>query len=133
MKLSRSGGCSITGTRGGGRFKVNDLHFDFTPGTSPTDPGTLKDITIDYLTGTSTEVGSIACPGVPRQSLPGPWWSAMFLGAHASERQVADVPFYRTKEWKVSEGKKLGTKEWDLSPGSGISEQGSFELVHTPE
>ena len=126
-----SGGCSIKSTRGGSDLKVVDLSFAFTPGTKGDDPGTLKDIALTYLPAETTESGSISCPGAPAQPFSTLNWSAMFLGAHASERKPPDNN-YVTKEWKVKQAAKMGTKEWDLSPGSGIKEQGTFELYHEP-
>ena len=126
-----SGGCTIKSTRGGSDLKVVDLSFDFTPGTKSNDPGTLKDIVLTYLPAETTESGSISCPGAPTQPFSTLNWSAMFLGAHASERKPPDNN-YVTKDWKVKQAAKMGTKEWDLAPGSGITEQGTFELYHEP-
>ncbi len=126
-----SGGCSIKSTRGGSDLKVTDLSFAFTPGTTPTDPGTLKDLTLTYVPAATTETGSISCPGAPAQPFSSLNWSAMYLGTHASERKPPDGT-YGTKEWKVKQAAKLGTKEWDLTAGAGIAEQGTFELYHEP-
>ena len=132
-----SGGCSIKGTRGGSELKVTDLSFTFdppktVPGTTTQDPGTLKDVTLTYLPGQTTEVGSIACPGAPAQTLSALNWSDMYLGIHPGERAKPDGA-YATKVWKVAQAAKMGTKEWDLTAAAaGIAEHGTFELYHEP-
>jgi hypothetical protein len=134
---SVGGGCSIKGTRGGSELKVTDLSFTFDPpktipGTTTQDPGTLKDVTLTYLPGQTTETGSISCPGVPAQPFSSLTWTAMYLGTHASEAAKPDGT-YATKEWKVAQAAKMGTKAWDLTTGAaGIAEHGTFELYHEP-
>ena len=65
--------------------------------------------------------------------MAGPFWSALYLGTHASERTTQDGA-YTTKEWKVSDrAVKLGTKDWDYSfPAVHWTDEGSFELYHRP-
>jgi hypothetical protein len=129
---SVSGGCSVKGTRGGSELQVTDLSFAFTPGTTAQDPGTLKDVTLTYLPGQTTETGTISCPGAPTQSFSSLNWSDMYLGTHASEKATPGGP-YATKEWTVAQAAKMGTKAWDLTAGaSGITEHGTFELYHEP-
>ena len=126
-----SGGCTIKSVRGGSDLKVVDLSFTFAPGTKADDPGTLKDIALTFRPAATTESGSISCSGAPTQPFATLHWSDMFLAAHGGELKQSDAN-YLTKEWKVKQAAKMGTKEWDLSPGSGVTEQGSFELYHEP-
>jgi hypothetical protein len=131
-----SGGCTIKSTRGGSDLKVVNVSFVADPPKTNAagialDAGTLKDIVLTYLPAETTESGSISCPGAPTQPFSTLNWSAMYLGAHASELEPPDNN-YVTKEWKVKQAAKMGTKEWDLSAGSGITEQGTFELYHEP-
>jgi hypothetical protein len=136
ITASVSGGCTIKSTRGGSDLKVVNVSFVADPPKTNAagialDAGTLKDIALTYLPAETTESGSISCPGAPAQPFSTLNWSAMYLGAHASELEPPDNN-YVTKEWKVKQAAKMGTKEWDLSAGSGITEQGTFELYHEP-
>jgi hypothetical protein len=130
--------CVVKSLRGGSVFKVLDVKFDATPskvGTAdqPGDPGKLKDIALTYLPTETTDNGTIKCPHTPIRLLAGPFWSALYLGTHASERGTPDGA-YTTKEWKVSDrAAKLGTKDWDYSfPAVHWTDEGTFELHHRP-
>ena len=119
--------------RGGSVFKVADLTFKFTPAHG-TDPGELTDIGLKYQPTETTDNGTIKCPGVPPQLLAGPFWSAIYLGTHASEKPTPDGTYTAT-EWKVKQrSEKVGTKEWDYSlPAARMTDEGSFELYHRPQ
>ena len=133
LRLTVKGDCSVQSLRGGSELKVTDLHFKSTPAHG-TDPGELTDIELKYQPTESTDNGTIKCPGTPTQLLAGPWWSAIYLGTHASEKKTPDGAYTAT-EWKVKQRtEKVGTKEWDYSfPAARMTDEGSFELYHRPQ
>lgn len=130
--------CSVKGIRGGSVFKVLDMKFKYSPskvatGNQPGDPGELKAITLTYLPTETTDNGTIKCPQTPIQLLAGPFWSALYLGTHATERGTPDGA-YKMEEWHVYQrSEKVGTKDWNYSfPAVRWTDEGSFELYHRP-
>jgi hypothetical protein len=61
-------------------------------------------------------------------SMPLPAWTSAFLATHIDE--VTDTGWI-TVDWDILGGELFAEKEWDLT-NAEVSEQGSFELHHTP-
>lgn len=51
-------------------------------------------------------------------------------GLHEDEKN--DQVTFTSTMWEVKQAELIGTKEWHPS-GSGLKEEGSFELHHTPQ
>jgi len=122
--------------------------------------GAITDYTLTWLPNPTAESATIACPLMKKFELTLGLWSLLFpilhqdeldLAAAASPRGFAFLqggggPFqlpdlqpvenpgpFRTTGWTVAEDELLAEKEWSKSGRGGkISEEGSFELHHTP-
>ena len=123
-------GCSFQNHRGGSTLIVTDLTGTAETGDLEQQLGVLTDLALTFDPGTTTEHADLKCTGAPAQTLPGPWWSAAFLGLHAGEKN--DQGTYTTTGWVVKPEELLGSKEWQPVSGT-LREEGSFELHHRPE
>ena len=123
-------GCSFQNHRGGSTLIVTDLTWTAETGDLEQQLGVLTDLALTFDPGTTTEHADLKCTGAPAQKLPGPWWSAAFLGLHADEKN--DQGTYTTTGWVVKPEELLGSKEWQPVSGT-LREEGSFELHHRPE
>ena len=122
--------------------------------------GAITDYTLTWLPNPTAESATIACPLMKKFELTLGLWSLLFPILHQDEFQAAAAaprafaflqggagPFqlpdlqpienpgpFRTTGWTVAEDELLAEKEWSKSGRGGkISEEGSFELHHTPE
>ncbi len=121
--------------------------------------GAITDYTLTWLPNPTAESATIACPLMKKFELTLGLWSLLFPILHQDEIQVAASPGafaflqggagpfqlpdlqpienpgpFRTTGWTVAEDELLAEKEWSKSGRGGkISEEGSFELHHTPE
>ena len=130
----RMAGCNVTSTRGGGTFAVFDLIYEAAPGASseynsgPAVFGHITDLSLNYHHGNSTESATANCPNMGPLTLPLPAWSAAFIVTHIDE--VGETGWI-TRDWEMQGGELFAEKEWSLA-NAEISEEGSFELHHTP-
>ena len=126
--------CSAESTRGGGTFSVFDLSFDFAAGASseydsgPEAFGHVSEIALNYHPGITSESATVTCANMGSLSMPLPAWTSAFLATHIDE--VTDTGWI-TVDWDILGGELFAEKEWDLT-NAEVSEQGSFELHHTP-
>lgn len=126
--------CNVTTTRGGGTFLVFDLMYEGAPGASaqydsgPEVFGHITDFTLTYHPGTSGENATANCPRNPPLSLPPHAWSVAFGINHADELTEVGLTAIN---WKILGGELFAQREWDLA-NAQVSEEGSFELYHTP-
>ena len=132
--------CDVKTTTGGGTFEVFELNYVELPGASdeyssgPAVFGHISDFKMKYHPGFSTEHASVSCPdlaGTPgrRFELPGAAWTVTFIGSHLKDR-LGDEG-WTAIDWEIRGGELFGEKEWSLGQGP-ISEEGTFELFHTP-
>ena len=126
--------CNTQSTPGGGTFAVFDLIFDYAPGASaeydsgPEAFGHVVDFKLNYHPGNTTENASITCPNTGTLPMPLPAWTSAFLATHIDEVTEAG---WISVDWDLLGGELFAEKEWDLT-NAEISEEGSFELHHTP-
>lgn len=130
--------CSAETTTGGGTFSVYDLRFDSAPGASteydsgPEAFGHVKDFTLTYHPGTTTETASITCSNQSPWLYPVPVWSLSYFATHIDEFTEEG---WVTVDWDLLGDELFAEKEWNLTSteaGAEAHEEGSFELHHTP-
>ena len=127
--------CNVTSNRGGGTFEV--LSLAFTPDShSPSDElGYVRDFTLRYFPGTTSESFSISCEDTPAfTSPPSPMWTGVFLVEHESEMDTSGGGFIAV-DWEIFGNEYFAKKEWIKSSNYGQSETeaGTFKLYHMPE
>ncbi len=128
--------CKVTNTRGGGTFAVFDLGYEDAPGASgeydsgPAALGHISDFSLNYHPGTTTEHAFFEDCGVnaPDTNFDGPFWTALYINAHLDGFSETG---WTTIDWEISGGELFAEKEWSLTSGV-VTEEGSFELHHTP-
>jgi hypothetical protein len=124
-------GCTSVSGRGGGTFEVVSLDA-ITGVRSPTDElGYVRDLTLKYYPGTTSETASITCGNAPTVSMPGPFWTMGFVNAHQGE-MVGSTGTFLADNWQILGNALYASKEWTKDNGSGIIEMGSFKLYHIP-
>ncbi|HEX9595434.1 MAG TPA: hypothetical protein VF982_01030, partial [Anaerolineales bacterium] len=131
----RFAGCNVSSTRGGGTFAVFDLIYEDVPGASgeynsgPAAFGHITDFSLNYHPGLSTESATVNCPNIMGAlTIPLPAWTTAYIATHIDE--VGETGWI-TRDWEILGGELFAEKEWDLV-NAQISEEGSFELHHTP-
>ncbi|MEX2547456.1 MAG: hypothetical protein WD830_06650 [Chloroflexota bacterium] len=127
-------GCTVNETTGGGTFSVFELIYVALPGASaeydsgPEVFGHISDFIMNYHPGNSTEHASVSCPNSSTLEMPLPAWTTTFLATHIDELGESG---WTAIDWEIEGGELFGEKEWSLAKGP-ISEEGTFELYHTP-
>ena len=126
--------CNVTSNRGGGTFDV--LSLAFTSDTrSPSDElGYVRDFTLIYFPGTTSESFTITCEDTPAfSSPPTPLWTGVFMVEHESE--MGTTGGFVAVDWEVFGNEYFAKKEWIKGSNYGQSETeaGTFKLYHLPE
>lgn len=126
-------GCSTTSTRGGGTFQFAQIVFEVDPPT-PADPlGHVRDLSVDYFPGVTSETFVQHCPRSPDDyGTPGySYWTVLFIALHGEERGEESV-FLETG-WDIFGGEYYAKKEWQIDDTDlEALEVGSFKLYHRP-
>ena len=127
-------GCSVTSNRGGSTFELID--FGYIPGDSTLDNPLphVKDFTLAYYPGNTTESFTVNCEDQPPYTAPpSPMWTGIFLVTHESEMSQESGGFVLT-DWDVTGGEYYAKKEWiKADAGEGLTEVGTFKLYHRPQ
>jgi hypothetical protein len=76
---SENSDCKTTNIRGGGVFDVTGLGFNY---ESKNGKDTLKDVTLGYFPGMSSESYTITCPDSSYTAPPGGYWTGIFMVLH---------------------------------------------------
>lgn len=123
--------CTETSIRGGGTFEFAQIGFVVERAT-PTDPlGHVKDLTVNYFPGETSETYGYSCPDTSYGPETLPLWSGMFIAAHGDELS-AEGGFTAT-EWEIFGGEYYAKKEWQIDDTDlEILEVGTFKLYHRP-
>ena len=151
--------CGATPHASDSTVDVMSLTWVTSPRGAGDELGAITDYTLTWLPNPTAESATIACPRMKEFELTLGLWSLLFPILHQDELQVAASPGafaflqggagpfqlpdlqpienpgpFRTTRWTVAEDELLAEKEWSKSGRGGkISEEGSFELHHTPE
>lgn len=126
--------CGVKATTGGGTFEVFELIYVALPGASgeydsgPAAFGHISDFMMTYSPGMSTEHATITCPNNVKIEIRFGAWSAAFLAGHIDELGEEG---WTAVDWEIQGGELFGEKEWSVS-NPPTSEEGTFELYHTP-
>jgi len=123
-------GCSATSNRGGGTFEFAQIVFEVDPPT-PADPlGHVKDLTVNYFPGVTSESWVERCQDSTTSGAGG-YWAELFIVAHGEE-MPPEGGFTATK-WEILGGEYYAKKEWQMDlPDMEILEVGTFKLYHRP-
>ncbi len=123
--------CSSVSAPGGGTFEVVGLDA-ITDVRSPTDElGYVRDLTLKYYPGTTSETVTVTCDNAVTMPLPGPWWTAGFVSTHQSEMDSSSGAFL-ADNWEILGNALFASKEWSKDSGTGVTEEGNFKLLSHP-
>jgi len=125
--------CNVTSQRGGGTFTAVSLAYELNNTAAVGSNSSIRDFTLVYFPGNSSESATVACEDNPPYTFPSsPLWTGMFLVLHESEMDQQAGGFV-AKGWDMQSGDYLAKKEWILEDGLGITEVGTFKLYHRPQ
>ena len=125
-------GCTSTSIRGGGTFNAFKLIiFDETDDQY----GHVRDFTLSYFPGTTSESASFVCPGDPEVvAFPAfPAWTTAFYDTHIEEYDPGSTvgEAYLSADWEIFGDEYFAKKEWIKEAATAV-EAGTFKLYHTP-
>ncbi len=80
--------CQTTSKRGGGVFDVSGLEFRY---DSKNSKDTLKDVTLRYFPGSTSESYTVTCTDSSYTSPPGGYWSGIYIVLHF-DKEFGQVP-----------------------------------------
>jgi len=126
--------CSVTSNRGGGTFDVLSLAITTDTRSSSDELGYVRDLTLKYFPGTTSESFTISCEDTPAfTSPPAPMWTGVFIVEHQSEMDSSGG--FVAVDWEIFGNEYFAKKEWIKSSNFGQSETeaGTFKLYHLPE
>ncbi len=125
--------CSPTSNRGGGTFTATKLDYVEESANIETSLGGIKDFTLVYFPGSTSESVTISCDDLTIPIPPTPMWTGMYIVAHENEMGLDGSGFTAT-EWEIFGDEYFAKKEWIIEkPGDGLIEAGTFKLYHKPE
>ena len=130
-------GCGAISVPGGGVFAVLGLLYEIEGGAPDKDgnypDAAVSDLNMTYTPDNTSESGTIkACQGAGAVSLaPAPLWTSTFIATHKDELGEGG---YIAADWEILGDELFARKEWSLVSNveGRITEEGSFELYHTP-
>ncbi len=129
----RMKGCSVTSNRGGSTFVVTDLMWETGFKDKKDELGYVKDFTLKYFPGNTSESATFSCPDSGSFTMPAsPLWTGSYLITHEMELDM--VQGFVTKGWEILGKEYYAKKEWILeSTEDKVFEAGTFKLYHKPE
>ncbi len=148
----RVDGCNVTSNRGGGTFEVEALSWDATTTNLSENVGYVRDITVAYYPGRTTESFRVNCEGMTLNSPPSPHWTAVYIILHVDEvgrpgstalvglddmwvpdLGLANPDSFTWTDWRILADELYAEKEWRLEDAAnGVLEIGFVRLHHRP-
>ncbi len=119
----------------GSTFEAVRLTYSVSSYSLDAQVGEVRDFTLTYIPGQTSESLTVSCPDQDPATIPGPAWTHAYLGAHEAEGAQASGAF-TAEGWEILAGELYAQKEWDLSNTVEVAtfkDNGSFKLHHKPE
>lgn len=148
--------CSVESKTGGGDFTADSLGWvsELRQDADGQDRFFVKDFSLKYNPGLTSESFSVSCPGSPTITPPqSNFWNSLFIVTHYQEADqgngsvpsfttfdlgsvsTAEIQAYVAQNWQTSETELMATKEWEgvsaITPT--VFEGGNFKLYHRPQ
>lgn len=125
----RMSGCSVNAIPGDGTFQIRGFSFVSDNHSSDDPLGYVRDITLDYFPGATSETYSISCDTFNMTFPESPLWYVVFASLHQDE--LDQNGGYLAENWEILGSELFAVKEWNREDGSlASSEFGSFKLYH---